>query len=276
MGFYICDWNINGWNSKKAYDAGRLMKLSYTGKSLADAQAQRGTSPRRWARPFEATTQELIAGLAHPAQSVRLVASRRIGERGAEAVAPLVALLNDSSASKEARWSAIWTLDRIDDGKAGRDAIIALLTNPQVDVSIRMQAARQLGTRKAHEAVAPADRRTQGLRRRHALRAATALGRIGDAQAVPLLIDKLTEKDLFARFAVFTALNRIGRHRPTAWEQRSSSALSVRQTRHPPRAPSSRCATPTTSRSSAPSPTTPPTPPNPVAAAPPPSRRSRR
>jgi len=34
--------------------------------------------PRRHGEKFDATTAELIAGLAHPAQSVRLVASRRI------------------------------------------------------------------------------------------------------------------------------------------------------------------------------------------------------
>ena len=34
-----------------------------------------------------------------------------------------------------------------------------------------------------------------------------------------MLIDKLTEKDLLARFACFTALDRIGQRRPQAWEQ---------------------------------------------------------
>jgi putative membrane-bound dehydrogenase-like protein len=217
MGFYICDWNINGWNSRKAYDAGRLIQLSYTGKSLAKPKPQ-WYVPAAMGKPFEATTQELIEGLSHPAQSVRLVASRRIGERGAEAVGPLVTLLNDSSASKEARWSAIWTLDRIDNGRAGREAIIALLNNPQVDVSIRMQAARQLGTRKAHEAIAPLTAALNDSNAAMRFKAATALGRIGDPQPVPALLNKLTDTDLFARYAVFTALNRIGRASPTAWE----------------------------------------------------------
>ncbi|MDB5323719.1 MAG: putative rane-bound dehydrogenase [Phycisphaerales bacterium] len=218
MGFYICDWNINGWNSKQAYDAGRLIQLSFTGQSLAAPKPQ-WYIPAAMGQKFEASTTELIAGLAHPAQSVRLVAQRRIGERGAEAVGPLIALLNDTSASKEARWSAIWTLDRIDEGKAGRNAIIALLTNTQIDVSIRMQAARQLGTRKAKEAVAPLTTALDDPDAAMRFRAATALGRIGDAQPVPALINKLTEKDLFTRYAVFTALNRIGRASPPAWEQ---------------------------------------------------------
>jgi putative membrane-bound dehydrogenase-like protein len=218
MGFYICDWNINGWNSKQAYDAGRLIQLSFTGQSLAAAKPK-WYVPAAMGQKFEASTAELISGLSHPAQSVRLVAQRRIGERGAEAVAPLIALLNDNSASKEARWSAIWTLDRIDDGKPGRNAIIALLTNSQVDVSIRMQAARQLGTRKAKEAVAALTTALNDPDAAMRFRAATALGRIGDAQPVPALVSKLTEKDLFARYAIFTALNRIGRASPPAWEQ---------------------------------------------------------
>ena len=216
-GFYICDWNINGWNSKKAYDAGRLIKLTWTGQSQA-APKPAWYVPAATGQKFQATTAELIAGLAHPAQSVRLVAERRVGERGVEAVSPLIALLKDSSATNEARWSAIWTLDRIDDGKAGRDAIISLLTDQQVDVSIRMQAARQLGTRKAREAIAPLTTALNDPNAAMRFRAATALGRIGDRQPVGALIDKLAEPDLFARYAVFTALNRIGAAEPAAWD----------------------------------------------------------
>jgi putative membrane-bound dehydrogenase-like protein len=215
MGFYICDWNYDGWNAK--LDVGRFMKLTWTGKSLA-APKPAWYVPAATGQKFQATTQDLIAGLAHPAQSVRLVASRRIGERGNSAVPALISLLNDHSAPNYARWHAIWTLDRIDDAKAGRNAIIALLTNPQVDVSIRMQAARQLGTRAAKEAVLPLIAALKAPNAAMRFRAATALGRIGDAQAVPMLIDKLTESDRFARFAVFTALNRIARQSPEAWE----------------------------------------------------------
>ena len=47
--------------------------------------------------------------------------------------------------------------------------------------------------------------------------AATALGRIGNAEAVPALLAALEEQDLFARFATFTALHRIGTNAPSAW-----------------------------------------------------------
>lgn len=216
MGFYICDWNFAGWNSKKLNDAGRFMKLTYTGSSQATAKPK-WYIPAAMGEKFDATTAELIAALSHPAESVRLVASRRIGERGTEAVAPLIALLNDNTAPKEARWHAIWTLDRIEDGKAGRNAIIAALSNPQLDVSIRMQAARQLGTRQAKEAIAPLIAAMDDPDAAMRFRAATALGRIGDAQAVSVLIDKLTESDFFARYADFKALSRIAQADPGAW-----------------------------------------------------------
>jgi len=50
-------------------------------------------------------------------------------------------------------------------------------------------------------------------------RAATALGRVGDLAAVPGLIDRLSDKDLSRTFAIFTALNRIGRANSAAWSR---------------------------------------------------------
>ena len=47
--------------------------------------------------------------------------------------------------------------------------------------------------------------------------AATALGRIGDVQGVAALLEALDETDLFARYASFTALSRIGQGDSQAW-----------------------------------------------------------
>jgi putative heme-binding domain-containing protein len=214
MGFLVTDWNYGGW--RKDQEAGRLIKLTYTGKSQA-APKPAWFIPAAEGEKFEASTADLIAGLAHPAQSVRLVAQRRLGERGQEAVAPLIALLNDAKATPQGRWSAIWTLDRIDGGKAGREAVVAVAADPKADVSVRRQAIRQLGTRAAHEA-------TQALIAALAdpdasirFRAATALGRIGDASAVPALSGKLDEPDFFTHYAVFTALKRIGEADAKVW-----------------------------------------------------------
>src|SRR5439155_22443659 len=95
--------------------------------------------------------------------------------------------------------------------------IISLLSDPRVDVSVRMQAARQLGTRAAKEAVTSLLAALNDPNAAMRFRAATALGRIGDARAVESLIAKLTEKDFFARYADFTALNRIGQADSSVW-----------------------------------------------------------
>ncbi len=216
MGFYIADWNFSGWSNKDAV-TGRLLKVTYTGKSLA-APKPAWFVPAAEGQKFEATTADLIAGLSHPAQSVRLVAQRRLADRASEATPLLVALLNNPAAPAHAKWHAIWTLDHIDGGKSGRSTIINLVKDEKVETSVRMQAARQLGTRSAKEAapvlVAALNDQDAAMR----FRAATALGRIGETLAVQPLLEKLSEKDLYAHFAVFTALNRIGRQNPGAWE----------------------------------------------------------
>ncbi|HYG76737.1 MAG TPA: HEAT repeat domain-containing protein [Planctomycetota bacterium] len=216
LGFMVADWHHGGWKNKQ--EAGRVIKISYTGQSLA-APKPAWYLPAAMGQKFNATTDELIAGLSHPAQSVRLVAQRRIAERGAEAVPMLKKVVRDNeNTTPHARWSAIWTLDAIDGGKAGRDAILSVAKDEQMLLSVRMQAVRQLGTRGAKEAtpilIELLDHSNAAMR----FRAATALGRIRDTSAIAPLMAHLTEKDFFARFAIFTALNRIGRTEPAAWE----------------------------------------------------------
>src|SRR5258707_11773615 len=125
-------------------EAGRWLRSPWTARSGPPPRPA-WSPPAAMAKPFPATTAELTQGLKHPAESVRLVAQRRIAERKGEAVAPLVALLSDAKASPPARGFAIWTLDRIDDGRAGREAILAIVKDPKADGSVRRQATRQPG-----------------------------------------------------------------------------------------------------------------------------------
>ena len=248
-GILVADWNYAGWRNAQT-DAGRLLKLTYTGKLnsvpkpdwyVHSAMSAEGASV--------GMIGEWTKGLLHPSESVRLVAQRKIARtvRGARSnpstnARPVFDLLADTHAPAYARWHAIWTLDAIDGGKMGRQTIIDILKNPAEDVSVRMQAARQLGTRKATEAI-PAllialDDGNEALR----FRAATALGRIGDVTAIAPLIDKLGDRDLFTHYAIFTALNRIGTANPAAWasivealssektEVREGAALSMHET----------------------------------------------
>jgi putative heme-binding domain-containing protein len=209
LGFYLADWQLY---DRKNVVVGRLYKATWTGKSSARPRPG-WTAPAATGRPFEASTAELVGALSHPARDVRLVAQRRLADRGKEAVAPLVALLRDTGAAPLARAHAVWALDAIDGGVAGRAAILEAADDP----AVRLQAARQLGTRRAKEASALFRRLLRDPDPALRFRAATALGRLGDPEAVPDLSAALEEKDLFARFAVFTALNRIGRADPRAW-----------------------------------------------------------
>ncbi len=206
LGFYLADWQLY---DRKDVTVGRLFKAAWTGKSAA-APRPAWFVPAAMGRPFEASTADLVGALSHPAHAVRLTAQRRLADRGKEAVEPLAALLRDAAAPAHARRHAVWALDALD---AGRAAIVEAASDP----AVRLQAVRQLGTRRVKEARGLLERLLGDPDPAMRLRAATALGRLGEPEAVPALLPALEEKDLFARFAVFTALNRIGRADPRAW-----------------------------------------------------------
>ena len=220
LGFLVTDWNYGGWKqASEGGKRGRLLRVTWTGKSNAKPRPTWYVDAAM-GKPVDVPVEQLIAALKHPAQSIRLVAQRRLGDRGREAVAPLVALLKDANAPAHARWHAIWALDRIDGGRAGREAIVEVISDDHGDASVRRQAARQLGTRRAREtamavamaALPDADPSV----RFHAL---TALGRIGRANdlAVGMLVVALSDDDLFVRYAAMRALNRIRRRDKIAW-----------------------------------------------------------
>lgn len=214
MSFYIADWNFGGWRQKKI--AGRLLKVTYTGPSLA-APKPAWFVPAASGKPFEATDAELVAALKHPAQSVRLVAQRRLAERGTAVVPALQALLADRKAPASARWHAVWTLDAIDGGTFARKEILAVATAGDDDVTVRAQAIRQLGTRRTATAVSALTKALRDASPIVRFQAATALGRIGAVEAITALLPSLDESDFFTRYAVFTALHHIGVAHPEAW-----------------------------------------------------------
>ncbi|HLY10101.1 MAG TPA: HEAT repeat domain-containing protein, partial [Planctomycetota bacterium] len=164
--------------------------------------------PAATAQAFDASIADLVKALSHPSREVRLVAQRRLADR--KAAKELEEVL--ASGTAPAKWHAIWALDGIGAGSASiRTAL------KDTDASVRRQAARQLGTRRAKDAaealvglLKDADLAVQ-------FQAATALGRIGAVSAIPALQSALTGKDLFARYAAFHALNRIGRANSSAW-----------------------------------------------------------
>lgn len=262
LSIYVCDWNHR--DTKENVSVGRLWKLGYTGKSQA-APKPGWYLPAAMGKAFEASNEELIKGLSHPAQSVRLLAQRRIvkglsdatrarlkmAERtaledaiGGTEIGELSRLLANSRVPPYARWHALWTLDAIDKGQCARKAIVAAANDS--DLTVRRQAIRQLGMRRALEAVPVLISQLKDGDASIRYHAATALGRINQPSAIPPLVAALNEQDFFARYAVFTALNRIGRADYWSWPAiskglesgdprvREGTIFALRETYEPP------------------------------------------
>jgi putative membrane-bound dehydrogenase-like protein len=209
LSIYICDWQHR--DTKEQAVSGRLWKLSWTGKNYS---ARRPNWHRAAAvgKSAPASDAELEIGLAHPSHRVRMAAERALILR--KSVSVLTNTLA-RSADAFAKIHAIWALDQIDGGVSERLLISNLVKS--ADAQVVRQAIRQLGNRRA-ESVGPllaqkmnsADASIQ-------FQAATALGRIGDWRFAEELVRHSGHSDLFARHAIFTALNRIARGSPDAW-----------------------------------------------------------
>ena len=213
---WICDWAHR--DTKEAVQAGRLWRATRD-----DAKAVSFPTwyvPAASGKTFEATDEQLAAGLGHPSRSVRLTAQRRLIERRSVAVRRRVArVAEDSMASETARVHALWALEGL-----SPDSAKALAERWVITVSVplegRIQAARILGdfgddtSRSVLETVVAGRREPAALR----FHAATALGRLHGPHSVTALLNALEQEDAFARFAAFTALREIGQHHPMAWE----------------------------------------------------------
>ncbi|HEX8915366.1 MAG TPA: HEAT repeat domain-containing protein, partial [Humisphaera sp.] len=239
MGFWVTDWGYGGWHQKKP-EVGRLIKVTWTGKSMA-APKPAWYLPAATGKPFQAPTAELIDALKHPARSVRMVAQRRLTDRlGADPEGTALALgtMIAGGESRTARMHSIWALPPGGgQGKFGRwagDVIVSIAagtkpgdpggTAAPADAPVRHD---EFVRRQALRWVAASGDKASGKRIERVLNdedaslrfeAATALGRLGSADAVPAVLARLDgEQDLFARYALFKALNRIGKADPKAW-----------------------------------------------------------
>jgi putative membrane-bound dehydrogenase-like protein len=215
---YICDWQHV--DTKETVEVGRLLKLTYAGATHAAAKPP-WYVPAATGRQFSAETAELVAALSHPAHSVRMVAQRRLAERGAEAVGPVRAVLARHDSDRRAKWHAIWTLDAVDGGQSARREIIALAGGERgADAGVVRQAMRQLGTRRVAGALPVLTRAMFSEDASVRFHAATALARVGDPGAVLELVAAFhAPTDPWARHAGSVALNRIARAHPEVWER---------------------------------------------------------
>ena len=214
MSLYVGDWSFGSW--RENLTLGRVFKVTWQGPSLATPKPAWYAAAAS-GKPFEATTEGLVAGLKHPARSVRMVALRRITERGTDAIPLLEALLKDPSAPPFARWHALWALDAIDSGTSSRGLLLKMLDDP--DNTIRIQALRQCANRQVASARTSIERMLKDPDAQVRSHAAATLGRIGEPAAITALREALENQDRFARFEAFTALHRIGLRHAEAWPQ---------------------------------------------------------
>ncbi|MBL9169584.1 MAG: HEAT repeat domain-containing protein [Verrucomicrobiales bacterium] len=211
---YICDWQHR--DDKEKVTVGRLFKLTHQTPKEAWPTPPWYT-PAASGKLFEAETSELLLALQHPSRAIRLTAQRRLSERGNDAIQPLIDLLEEPRVKGITRCHAIWALDAIDEGEAGRAAIVRSIYS--LDPAVRRQAVRQLGLRRVHSALSEFIGRLEDEEASVRFLAATALGRLADPLAIRPLRGLLEAEpgDEWVRFAAFTALNAIGRGNPSVW-----------------------------------------------------------
>jgi putative membrane-bound dehydrogenase-like protein len=239
-GFYVCDWQHR--DTKEDVSVGRLWRAVWT-NGPAPTPRPSWYEAAAMGKTVSVESADLLRALEHPAKSVRLVAQRLLGRRGASEIPGLAGVLADNSKPERARWHALWALDAIDGGAAARREILrAAGSGPP---GLRRQALRQIGGRALREgvdvALAGLDDADASVR----VAAASALGRIGDARAATPLVEASGDGDLFGRYSIFTALNRIGRRAPEAWSEiaaglshtnervRESARFALRETYEP-------------------------------------------
>ena len=211
--FYICDWQHR--DTKENVVVGRLWKASYSGPAQGRPKPN-WYLPAALGQPFQATTEDLVDGLQHRSKKVRLQAQRELSRgRNRDEFAKLIETFRQTNVRAETRWHALWGLDALDGGRAARQIIVSAANDP--DPSIRRQVIRQLGQRRAPQAIGAIVQRLADPDPSVRFQSATALGRIAATNTVGPLVTALAESDLFARYAMFTALNRIGRANPNAW-----------------------------------------------------------
>lgn len=220
-GLYLCDWQHR--DTKEKVSVGRLFRLTHREPSTP-APLPTWFEAAASGKKAEIATTDLVTALGHPARSVRLTAQRRLSERGSDVVAALNDVVENPRASAESRWHAIWALDAIDGGESSRDLLRASVYS--LETSVRRQAIRELGQRRVKDALPEIAGRLEDEDASVRFQAATALGRIADAEAIEPLQSALLrgETDEVARFAMFTALNRIGRATPSTWAPHGSRA----------------------------------------------------
>ncbi len=173
-------------------------------KTAAPAVADAWGAKIAWSAQSPA---ELTKLLADSRFAVRDRAVAQLAKQGAPAVAPLLGVLNGDAAA-ETKCAAVWALTRID-GEPARTAVRRALEDSSAGV--RQAAARSAGLHRDSKALHTLMDLTDAGEPAVQREAATALGRLGDREALPALFTGLNfAGDRFLEHALIFALIRIG------------------------------------------------------------------
>ena len=186
MSLYVADWNFGGWKQNVGGRAAAEGHLHRQGRrSRTEAGVVRARRRREEVRGDDGGAGRRVAA---PGASVRLVAQRRLAERGAEAVEAVSSGRGrrESPAARPLVGDLDARRDRRREGLHGRRHQAALA---DTDASVRRQAARQLGNRAVKDAVPELVKLLGDLDASVRFQASTALGRIGDQSAVKALLE---------------------------------------------------------------------------------------
>jgi putative heme-binding domain-containing protein len=201
-------------------DMGGWFTYGFPGNPLPKPEAlgaiyriRRAGAPRiadPWGKALRLATrpaEELTPLLDDPRPRVRDQVLAQLAKRGAAAVKPLEAVVRDARRSEQARRNAVWALCRLESAET-RAALRPALADPAA--SVRQAAVHALGLQRDTPAAPVLHGMVVQDEPPLRLKAAEALGRIGDRAAVPALLGSLaTSNDRFMEHALIYALLRI-------------------------------------------------------------------
>ncbi|MBE9465176.1 HEAT repeat domain-containing protein [Dyadobacter subterraneus] len=208
---YVADW-INGWDTK---NYGRVWRLDVT-DSKNDLKALRLETKRLMQLDYTKQAESMLYTLlSNQDMRIRLKAQFELASRGAKGAAELNKAIT-ATGSQLARIHGIWGIGQLArQDKAYANTLFTLLKD--ADPEIISQAAKVLGDAKIAEAGPLLIPLLTDKNPRVKFFGAQALGRIKEKQAVTALLDMIKankDEDLYLRHSAVLALSRIGEVEP--------------------------------------------------------------
>lgn len=208
---YVADW-INGWDTK---NYGRVWKLDVS-DDKNDLKALRAETKRLMQLNYTKQTPDMLYTLlGNQDMRIRLKAQFELADRGAKGAVELNKAIT-STGNQLARIHGIWGVGQLArQDKAYANTLLTLLKD--ADPEIVAQAAKVLGDAKIAEAGPLLIPLLADKNPRVKFFGAQALGRIKEKQAVTPLLDMIKankDEDVYLRHAAVLALSRIGEVEP--------------------------------------------------------------